>query len=271
MPARLAPSLSVAALAALVSLATTPAPAASQAGANGDTFDWSGQIPAGSWLRVRNLNGAIDVEAASGSEASVHAEKRAHDGGDPSRVHFQVTKDGSSVTICALWRDGDSCDAEGYESHGHGNDHNGNVSVHFTVRLPKGVNVLASTVNGGLDVSGAQAEVRAHTVNGGIQASSSGGPVNAGTVNGTVRVSAGALGDGDLSYSTVNGSVIADLPANLDADVEMETVNGSISSDFPLSVSGRISPKHLRATIGKGGRRLKLSTVNGSVELRKHQ
>jgi len=46
-------------------------------------------------------------------------------------------------------------------------------------------------------------------------------------------------------------------------------VNGSISSDFPLTVSGKLSPRHIRATIGSGGRELRLHTVNGSIELRK--
>jgi hypothetical protein len=34
-------------------------------------------------------------------------------------------------------------------------------------------------------------------------------------------------------------------------------------------VSGRINPRRIRATIGSGGRRISLETVNGSVELRK--
>jgi DUF4097 and DUF4098 domain-containing protein YvlB len=46
-------------------------------------------------------------------------------------------------------------------------------------------------------------------------------------------------------------------------------VNGSLTSDFPIMVQGRMNPRRIRATIGKGGRRIRLETVNGSVELRK--
>lgn len=253
-----------------VTLATIPLSLRAQgaSGNNGDTFDWTGNIPAGSWLRIRNLNGGIDVEQTSGAEAGVHGEKQWRRG-DPRDVRFVVTKDGNNVTVCALWSEDDTCDEEGYHSHGHHENH-GDVSVHFTVRLPKGVKVDAGTVNGALDVRGAGAEVVATTVNGRIDAATTHGPVTAHTVNGSIRVRMDELpADGDLSYSTVNGSVTAELPAALDADVEMETVNGSLSSDFPLSVSGRITPKHLRATIGRGGRRIRLTTVNGSVELRK--
>ena len=77
------------------------------------------------------------------------------------------------------------------------------------------------------------------------------------------------LGTGDLEYSTVNGSIEIEVPANLDADLDMRTVNGSLTADFPITVQGRVNPRRMRATIGKGGRRLRLETVNGSVELRK--
>lgn len=258
------------ALAALVALAA-PALAQNTQTQNGDTFDWSGTIPAGSWLTIRNLNGPVNVEAASGDEASVHATKEYHGDAEPQRVHFQVMKDGSNVTICALWNDDDSCDDSGYHSH-HDGSRNDHVSVHFTVKLPNGVKMNAGTVNGDVSVSGATAPVKAHTVNGTVEASTAAGPVDASTVNGDVSVRMDALsGDGDLNYSTVNGSITAELPAGLNADIDMQTVNGSLTSDFPLTLSGSINPRHhLHATIGSGGRHIEFHTVNGSIELRKH-
>jgi hypothetical protein len=54
------------------------------------------------------------------------------------------------------------------------------------------------------------------------------------------------------------------------ADVDLQTVSGSLDTNFPMTVSGRLNPRHLRAHIGKpGGPRIKLETVNGSVELKK--
>ena len=60
-----------------------------------------------------------------------------------------------------------------------------------------------------------------------------------------------------------------ELRASVNADVDMRTVNGRISSDFPLTVEGSFSPRRLHATLGKGGPTLRLSTVNGSIRLRK--
>src|SRR3989442_1341399 len=45
--------------------------------------------------------------------------------------------------------------------------------------------------------------------------------------------------------------------------------HGDIVTDFPLMVTGRLGPRSLHGTIGSGGRRLELDTVNGTIRLRK--
>ena len=89
-------------------------------------------------------------------------------------------------------------------------------------------------------------------------------------MNGSVHATMGRLdGDQDLNFSTVNGSVVAEFVGDIDADIDLSTVNGRFQTDWPVTITGRIDPRHLRATLGKGGRRIRLSTVNGNVELRK--
>lgn len=236
-------------------------------------FSWDGRISSGHWLYVRNLNGAIRVERASGDRAEVTAVKRWRRG-NPEDVRIEARRlggDDGDAIICAFWTENASCDEDGYRSHGDDDrrHRNNDTSVEFTVRLPAGVRLGISTVNGEVRVDGATSEVRAGTVNGRVVATSTGGPVNASTVNGDIEVRMRELGTGDLEYSTVNGSVEVEVPANLDADIDMRTVNGSLSADFPITLQGRVNPRRIRATIGKGGRRIRLETVNGSVELRK--
>ena len=251
-------------------------PAATPLAAQGErdtSFHWEGSIPAGKWLVVRDLNGSVRVEASSSGKVEVDAVKQWRRG-NPEDVKITVEHYGSdkaSVVVCAIWNENTRCDEDGYSSHNDGSwrNRNNDVSVQFTVKLPPGVKIETSTVNGSLRIAGATSEVEASTVNGGVDAVSSGGPVRATTVNGDVDVQMSALGAGDLEYSTVNGSVHIALPAQLDAELDMSTVNGSLRSDFPLSVTGRISPRRIHATIGNGGRRIRVTTVNGSVELRK--
>jgi len=247
-------------------------PAAGQASSS-DHFSWSGKIPAGQWIRIRNLNGGITVGQASGDNVEVTATKRWRRG-DPSIVRFDVQKFGpgnESVVICALWGARASCDDRHYEMRNDRGLRNNDVNVDFRVLVPKGVKVGVNTVNGAVTVDGATAEVDAHTVNGEVQVASSGGPVNASTVNGGVHAQVGRVdSDADMEFTTVNGSVVAEFTGDFGGDVEMSTVNGSLRTDYEITVVGRLDPKHLHAHIGKpGGPRIRLDTVNGSVELRR--
>ena len=65
----------------------------------------------------------------------------------------------------------------------------------------------------------------------------------------------------------MNGGITLTLPSVFDAELSADTLNGSIAADFPISVTGQMTPRRLRGTIGNGGHELKLSTVNGSIRL----
>ena len=89
------------------------------------------------------------------------------------------------------------------------------------------------------------------------------------TVNGSIEATMDALTGGDIELGTVNGTVTAVLPSTLNAVVDASTVNGRVETEFALQVLGKISPRHVRGTIGSGGMTLKLNTVNGSVLIRR--
>jgi putative adhesin len=254
---------------ALLALSVSATPLAAQRQTEDNAFSWSGRIPSGHWIRVRNLSGDIDVTASNSDRVEVTATKRWRRS-DPQSVRIEVRKFGPTdddVVICAIWNDRTNCDENGYESH---NTRNNDVSVQFRVAVPRGVKIGVSTVNGAIGVEGATSVVEANTVNGEVEATSSGGPVTASTVNGSVTARMGRFdSDEDLNFSTVNGSVVVEFTGDLDADVELSTVNGGFHTDYPVTVNGRLDPRHLRARLGRGGRRIRLSTVNGNVELRR--
>ena len=241
-----------------------------------DAFTWAGKIPEGRWINVRNLNGTVAVERGTSDKVEVTATKHTRRG-DPDYVHFEVKKYGPSdqdVLICALWGENSQCDEDGIKNRNDRNDRRGNreneVSVEFRVKVPKGVKVAAHSVNGEVRVEDVASEVEAESVNGSVVVSTVSGPVNASTVNGSVRASMGKFDlNSDLQFSSVNGTVIAEFANDINADVDLSTVNGRFLTDFPVTISGRIDPRRLRATLGKGGPRIRLSTVNGNVELLK--
>jgi hypothetical protein len=67
----------------------------------------------------------------------------------------------------------------------------------------------------------------------------------------------------------VNGWVALQVPEDVNGSFEGSTVNGWIRTDLPLSVSGALIGRNLSGRLGEGGPSFHLSTVNGSVALRK--
>jgi hypothetical protein len=258
-------SLTVAALLALPAIAGAQDRQIDRA-----AFTLSERVPPGQWIRVRNVNGALRVHASSTDKVEIRATKSWRRG-DPKNVRIETRRaSNGDVLVCAFWTEDATCSETSYESHDHGWNRDNDVVVDFDVGVPKGVRAGAWTVNGGVSVDGATDEVHAATVNGNVDAVSSGGPVQASTVNGSVHATMGRFGgDRDLTFSSVNGSVVAEFAGDVDADIDLSTVNGRFQTDWPVTISGRIDPRRLHATLGKGGRRIRLSTVNGNVELRK--
>ena len=252
---------------ALLALASGVALPSGAVSAQGE-FHWKGKIPAGQTIEIKGINGDVDAVAGAG-EVEVTAVKTAHRS-DPDDVKIVVVPHGGGVTICAVypstWRRENACEAA---EHGHMDTRDNDVRVDFTVHVPEGVRFVGTTVNGSVEAANLASDVEANTVNGHIRVATS-GYAEAETVNGSIEASLGrATWTEPLRFGTVNGGITINLPANASAEVHASTVNGQIETDFPLTVTGRLGPRRLNGTIGTGGRRLDLTTVNGSIRLRK--
>lgn len=233
----------------------------------GDQWEWRGPVKASQQVWIRNTNGPIEVVQGTGTTFEVIAEKSWRHS-SPSAVEIVAVPTARGVTICALWaaRERRCGDGGDYQlAHAHKTD----VAVRFSVKLPRGVKVDASTVNGEVTIEGAGAPVAASTVNGRILVRTAVGPVTATTVNGSIDAAMNALSVGDVELQTVNGSVTAALPAKLNAILDAETRNGRVDTEFPVQMTGKISPRHVRGTIGTGGPTLKLNTFNGSITIKR--
>lgn len=254
------PTLALVAVAAGVALPTGGVSAQGE-------FHWKGKIPAGQTIEIKGINGDVTAVAGTG-EVEVTAVKTARRS-DPAEVTIAVVPHGGGVTICAVYpssgREENSCEPA---DRGHMGSRDNDVRVDFTVHVPQGVRLVASTVNGSVEAANLASDVQATTVNGHIRVATA-GYAEAETVNGSIVASLGRTGSEPLRFHTVNGGITLDLPANASADVRANTVNGQIVTDFPLTVTGRLGPRSVHGTIGSGGQRLELSTVNGTIRLRK--
>ncbi|HTI04376.1 MAG TPA: DUF4097 family beta strand repeat-containing protein [Gemmatimonadales bacterium] len=239
--------------------------------ATAQDFNWHGRIAAGKRLEIKGVNGDVRAVLASGAEAVVNARKHSRRS-DPESVEIKVVESDDGVTICAVYptparaREENRCEPG---DSWHSNTENNDVVVDFEVQVPAGVEFNGQTVNGQMSAEGMKADVRASTVNGSVRVTTT-GLAEASTVNGSVYAEMGrADWKDDLEFSTVNGGITLILPGKLDTEVRATTVNGDIETDWPLTVSGRFNNRHVRGTIGAGGRGLSLSTVNGEIRLKK--
>jgi putative adhesin len=232
-----------------------------------DRWDYRGKLSPGKWLWIGNTNGSVTVEGGKSDSLEVVAVKT-YRRSDPARVHIETASSAEGIAICALWVEGRGRCAPGGDFKPSSSRRN-DVAVDFRVLLPRGVRLGATTVSGAVRVMRASAPLVITTVNGEVDAQTSAGPVRAVSVNGAVRARMSAFGDtGEVAIFTVNGSATAELPTRLDAEVEASTVNGAIMTDYPLQVTGKLG-KRLQGTLGAGGRKVQIRTVNGAINLRK--
>lgn len=231
-------------------------------------FEWSGRLGADQTIEIKGINGQITANGTTDRDVHVTASKSGRDRDD---VRIEVVEHDRGITICAVYPDRD--DGRPNEcapgNGGRMNTEDTRAEVDFEIRVPAGVRFVGKNVNGDVSAHGLTADAVVSSVNGDVDVSTEGW-AEASTVNGDIHASMGrANWEGEADFSTVNGSIVLDLPANFSATVEASTVNGEFYSDFPLTVTGRFGPRKITGTIGNGGRRLELSTVNGSIRLNK--
>jgi hypothetical protein len=235
----------------------------------GAPWTYRAKVAPQQWVWIRDTRGSITVEPGTGDSLAVTAVKT-YASGDTASVQLVTAPYEGGIAICvvAVGRD-DHCgpDERGYELHG---PRHNDVGVDFTVRLPRRARFGAATILGDVHVMGAHAPLVLHTVSGDVDAVTTSGPVTVRSVNGGVHVRITGFGDtGAVSIVSVNGSATVELPPQLDADVAARTVNGSIMTDYPLSVSGKFTGHEVKGQVGKGGRAVNITTVNGSIKLTK--
>jgi DUF4097 and DUF4098 domain-containing protein YvlB len=123
-------------------------------------------------------------------------------------------------------------------------------------------------INGSLDITGAKGELHASCINGRLEAHNLSGRTDLSTINGHLDARFDELSASSIKLSSVNGSLEMTIPSDSKAEIEASTVSGGIDNDFGLHVNHHNFVGHdLRGELGSGGARIKLSNVNGHIEI----
>ncbi|HEX8392838.1 MAG TPA: DUF4097 family beta strand repeat-containing protein [Longimicrobium sp.] len=239
---------------------------AAPADAQRQDFRWSGQVARGQSLEVHGISGDIDAQPASGDRVEVVGRFA---GRNADELRVEVVQRAGRVIVCTVYP-GTVNVGRGDQPCGHNRGsgrRNFNGTVNYTVRVPAGVRLVASTVSGDVRADGLRGAVQAATVSGDVRVGTS-ETASATTVSGDVDVTFGAVTSG-TSFSTVSGDVTLHAGSGVNADVTASTVSGDIEGDFGVESSRRRSPGNRNASgrIGRGGARVSITTVNGDIRV----
>jgi DUF4097 and DUF4098 domain-containing protein YvlB len=126
-------------------------------------------------------------------------------------------------------------------------------------------------VSGNIDVTRVKGSVEAEAVSGDIDLRdvSEAQTVSAKNVSGDITYAGKIKAGGRYEIKTHSGDVRMTIPADSAFDFEANTFSGDIDSDFEIQVVGKISPREIHGTVGKGGATVVLKSFSGNVELKK--
>lgn len=236
------------------------------------TVTWSGDVPAGDTVKVRNVDGSIAVIPATTTQLSMSA---VIVNASPTAVQVKPEMTGNVLTFCTLTGSATSgtCDDKG---HGQARvfspwsffSRRHPLTVMYTLHVPAGVTLDLETVKGRIAAQDVGGNVKAETVNGDVVISTTSGTVNAETVNGSIVVSMASVPDsGNVHLETVNGSITSVIPEGIGGTLNLENVNGSITANYPHPAADSSDAHHLLVKLSPSSRRVHLETVNGSVSV----
>ncbi len=211
----------------------------------------------GGQFSLENVNGQVSIATWNEPRVRIEAEKGASSASVLRALRVEIEGEGSRVAVRTRHPKGSWL-------------FGGGGRVRYRVKVPAEARVRVENVNGGVEIDGVGGEVRVSTTNGSVRVTEAASVVQASCVNGSVSTGYRTYPpEGRSRISTTNGSVTVSLPEGAGGRVEAETVNGSVDNELGLASTERASRRRLEGRLGSGDGKLEVSTVNGSIRLRR--
>ncbi|HTM37603.1 MAG TPA: hypothetical protein VL156_12700 [Terriglobales bacterium] len=208
-------------------------------------------------VSLNNINGAAHISAWDRNEVKVDAVKRADDQDGLKDIEIRVNPRPDSISISTEYRPQE----DSYSDHHYS-------SVEYRITVPRNARLDdIQLINGALDITGVLGEVRAECINGKLMANGLTNRAKLSTVNGILEVRFDRMPAESIDLGSVNGRVELTLPSDAKASLEATTVHGQISNQFGLHSSNHMIGHDLHGSLGGGGTHIRLSNVNGAIEV----
>src|SRR5579864_238883 len=233
-------------------------------GALTDEFHQTYALTADGRVELDNINGSVHITSWDRNEVKVDAIKSADTKERLDEAKIEIDSHGSSLSIRTKYPDHDNTWNWG--------SRNNPASVEYTLTVPRAVRLdEIKLINGSLDLSGVSGEVRASCINGELRARDLAGRARLSTINGRLDARFEQLSGSGVELNSVNGEVEMTIPSDSNAQIDANTVSGGIHNDFGLRVSHHFVGHNMHGELGNGGTHIKVSNVNGRIEIRHAQ
>jgi hypothetical protein len=225
--------------------------------------EWSRtyKLSPGARLELINVNGRIVAEPGAGDTVEVKAERTGKGASDAAAkdalARIEMREEVGDNRVRIEVRAPRFSGGAGHE-------------IKWTIKVPKGVAVDLRTVNGGVEMTGLDGDVRARSTNGGVKGHALVATnVDAAVTNGGVEIElANSAAGGSIDLESVNGGVSLTLPGESKADITARCVNGGISiNGLDLEIVGEQTRRKVEGKLNGGGARITLETTNGGVRI----
>jgi DUF4097 and DUF4098 domain-containing protein YvlB len=230
-------------------------------GALTEEFHQTYTLTADGRVELDNINGSVHITSWDRNEVKVDAIKSADTKERLDEVKIEIDSRSSSLSIRTRYPD--------HNNTWNWGSHNNPASVEYTLTVPRTARLdEIKLINGSLDLAGVSGEVNASCINGRLDAHNLAGRAHLSTINGRLVAQFDRLARQSMELNSVNGSVDLTIPSDSNAEVEASTVSGNIDNDFGLHVNHHSFVGHdMRGELGTGGAHIRLSNVNGRVEV----
>lgn len=220
-----------------------------------EEFHKSYPLTADGRVSLKNINGAVTIQAWDKNEVQVDAVKTADEQSKLAEAKIEVTAGSSSIDI---------------RTHYPERTNHNPANVEYTLHVPRKARLdKIDLVNGRIKIEGVDGFIRAASVNGSVEATQVAGEISLSSVNGRVYAELQAP-KRSVNLETVNGGLEVRLPSDAAAEINASTVHGGISNEFNIPVNReRWVGSEMRARLGDGGANIKLSAVNGGIQIRR--
>jgi len=229
------------------------------------TSEWrkTYELESGGRVEIGNVNGKIQILPGQGNTVEVVATKIGHamtrEAAQESLAGIEILEDVSPAGVKVQTRIA--------RRNSGGLFGGGTLQVEYMVRVPLNAEIKASTVNGGVEITGLSGKVVAEATNGGIKLRDLTGGVEASTTNGGVDVDLARLSEAGVKLECTNGGIRLRLPADSKASISARQTNGGIETSGLNLDSHEKSRRRLDARLNGGGARIELEGTNGGIQI----